>query len=219
MGSTGTLQCTAEEWIRMYGNGISGAGIIKICSDSDPLEILAALAAAKRCDPSLEHRHAYNLHRNAREHEEHLSRNASFTASWQRRLDELTAYVRENGRMPRQTGGDTAETALGRWLHAQRGKVNKGTLGARQRAALDAIGAWDSDRRHDRDLARLPDQLRALVVFRTRHKRWPTYMNRADAQERALGTWLYTVRQAARENRLPEPIRQALDEQAPGWLG
>ncbi len=219
MGGTKTLECTAEGWVRMYGEGVTGAEIIKICSASDPLEILAELSAAKRSDPALEARHSANLHRNAREHEEYLARNASFSPSWQRRLDELAAYVRDHGRMPRQTGGDTQETALGRWLHAQRGKVNKGTLGARQRAALDAIGRWDSDRRQGRDMARLPDQLRALAAFRTRHKRWPTYMNRTDTHEQALGTWLYTVRQAARENRLPEPIRVALDDHTPGWLG
>jgi hypothetical protein len=218
MSSTRTLQCTAEDWVRMYGEGATGAEIVKICSSSDPLEILTVLAAAKRTDPALEARHAANLHRNAREHEEYLARNPSFTPSWRRRLDELSAYVRDNGRMPRQVGGDAQETALGRWLHAQRGKVDKGLLGSRQRAALDAIGVWDSDRRQDRDMARLPDQLRALAAFRARHKRWPTYMNRADAQERALGTWLYTVRQAAREHRLPEPIRQALDDHAPGWF-
>ena len=219
MGGTGTLQCTVEDWVRMYSEGVTGAQIVKICSTTDPLEILAGLAEAKRRDPSLEARHTAHLNRHASEHEEYLARNASFSPAWQRRLDELTDYVQQNGRMPRQTGGDARETALGRWLHAQRGKVNKGTLGSRQRAALDAIGAWDSDRRSSRDLARLPDQLRALAEFRARHRRWPTYMNRADPQERTLGTWLYTVRQAARENRLPEPIRQALDAQAPGWLG
>lgn len=218
MSSTRTLQCTAEDWVRMYGEGVTGAEIVKICSSSDPLEILAALADAKRSDPGLEDRHAYGLRRAVREHEENPVRLSPFTPAWQRRLDELTAYVRDNGRMPRQIGGDAQETALGRWLHAQRGKVDKGTLGSQQRAALDALGTWDSNRRQERDIARLPHQLRALAAFRTRHKRWPTYMNRTDAQESALGTWLYTVRQAAREDRLPEPIRQALDDHAPGWL-
>lgn len=53
--------------------------------------------------------------------------------------------------MPRQVGGDAVETSLGRWLHSQRGKIDKGTLTTGQRAALDAIGVWDSDRRERRE--------------------------------------------------------------------
>ena len=43
-------------------------------------------------------------------------------------------------------------------------------------------------------------------------------MNRTDPEEQSLGTWLYTLRQAAREERLPERVRVVLDEHLPGWL-
>lgn len=210
--------CPVEDWIRMYRKGSTGAGIAEICDEPDILKVLKALSAAKRADVTLESEHVTNLLLHAREVQESVVRGRIFTASWQGRLEELQAYVRDNGRMPRQAGGDASETGLGRWLHAQRSKVGKGTLDSRQRAALNAVGAWDSDRRLQRDMSRLPAQVSALTAFRARHKRWPTYMNRTDEHEHALGTWLHTVRQAAREGRLPDPIRRALDEQAAGWL-
>jgi hypothetical protein len=205
-------------WIRLYQEGMTGAEIVQACKDVDPLQILGALARAKDDDPGLESQHRESQTGKAHERQTHSASGDSFPPPWQRRLNELRDYMNCHGRMPRQVGGDTKETSLGRWLHAQRGKVSKGTLTARQRAALDAIGVWDSDRRVNREEARFPERLRALAAFRARHRRWPTYMNCTDAQEQALGTWLYTLRQAAREYRLPEQVRAVLDENVPGWL-
>lgn len=205
-----------DDVIRMYRQGVSGGSIARLC-EGDPLEVLKTLAAARRQDPTLEPEHLANLARYAREVEESMAVERSFTPSWRRRIEELEAYVRTHGRMPRQTGGDAQETGLGRWLHAQRSKVGKGTLDTRQRAALDAIGDWDSATRPQREASRFPDQLRSLAAFRAKHRRWPTYRNREDDNECRLGTWLHTVRQAAREGRLPEGARQALDRYTPGW--
>lgn len=207
---------SADDWIRMYRQGVSGGLIARLC-DGDPLEVLQALAAARRHDPALETEHTVNLARHAREVEESMAVERAFPPSWRRRIEELEAYVRRHGRMPRQTGGDTHESGLGRWLHAQRGKVAKGTLDPRQRAALDTIGTWDSATRSQREASRFPDQLRALAAFRAKHRRWPTYRNRDDNLECMLGTWLYTLRQSAREGRLPDGARQALDRYTPGW--
>lgn len=212
------VESSPANWIRLYQDGMTGAEIVQAYKDTDPLQILGTLARAKNNDPNLESRHRYSLVRKARERLQHSTPDDSFSLPWRRRLNELKEYVRGHGRMPRQVGGDATETSLGRWLHAQRGKVSKGTLTAPQRAALDAVGVWDSDRRESRDMARFPERLRALAAFRARHRRWPTYMNRTDEQEQALGTWLYTLRQAAREDRLPERVRAVLDEHLPGWL-
>jgi hypothetical protein len=207
---------TDSDWVGMYRKGVSGGSIARLCDD-DPLKILKALAAARRQDPTLEPEHTANLGRNAREVEEAMAVERAFTPSWRRRIAELEAYVRDHGRMPRQVGGDSPETALGRWLHAQRGKVAKGALDPRQRAALDAIGAWDSATRPQREASQFPDQLRALAAFRAKHRRWPTYRNRDDNLECMLGTWLHTLRQSSREGRLPDGARQALDRYTPGW--
>jgi hypothetical protein len=61
--------------------------------------------------------------------------------------------------MPQQCSGDKTETILGRWLQAQHSKLGKGRLEPRQREALDAVGAWDSDRRKRREGSKLPTQL------------------------------------------------------------
>lgn len=212
------VESSPSNWIRLYQEGMTGAEIVQACRDTDPLQILGTLARAKNSDPDLESRHQYSLGRKARERRQQVAIDDSFSPSWRRRLNELKEYVRNNGRMPRQTGGDITETSLGRWLHAQRAKVSKGSLTVRQRAALDAVGVWDSDRRENREMARFPERLRALAAFRARHRRWPTYMNRTDPEEQSLGTWLYTLRQAEREERLPEHVRVVLDEQLRGWL-
>lgn len=82
---------------------------------------------------------------------------------------------------------------------------------------MDAIGAWGSEARGRREEARFPARLRALADFGKRHRRLPSYWNRDDADEQALGMWLYTLRQAAAAVRLPERGRDALDREAPGW--
>jgi hypothetical protein len=205
------------EWVRMYRSGITSSEIADVCDVDDILEVLRSLADAKRADATLEKEHSANLMVRAHQVAERVSAKRTLTPSWVARLNELSAFVQSHGVMPRQRGGDETETSLGRWLHAQRGKVGKGTLDPRQRAALDAVGDWDSDRRAEREAKRFPAQLIALAQFRARHKRWPTYMNRTDDQERALGVWLHTLRQAARDGRLPAQVREVLDRQVPGW--
>lgn len=212
-----TREATAEDWISMYRQGIGAAGIAALCNVDDILEVLSAVSEAKRADPSLEPEHLVNRPRQAREVGHKLAGAREFTTPWQRRLEELTAFHAEHGRMPRQTGGDAEETSLGRWLHAQRSKVGKGTLDPRQREALDAVGSWDSPTRERRDQTLFPENLRELQVFRRQHRRWPTYMNRADEHEVRLGTWLFTLRQAVRDGRLPAESEAALNRAVPGW--
>jgi hypothetical protein len=208
---------TTEKWIAMYRQGIGAASIASLCDVPDILDVLNALAAAKRADPSLESVHFGNLQRQALEAEHQKANARGFTPQWQRRLEELTAFHAEHGRMPRQTGGDAAETSVARWLHAQRAKVGKGTLELRQREALDAIGHWDSPSRDKRDQSIFPENLKELQAFRRQHRRWPTYMNRGDEHEMRLGTWLFTLRQASRDDRLPAEFKNALDAAVPGW--
>lgn len=205
------------EWIRMYRQGVGGASIARLCKVDDILDVLRTLSNARMADRGLEAEHLANLVSQARDVQETMAVARAFTPAWRRRLDELAKFVTAHRCMPRQVGGDTAETGLGRWLHAQRSKVDKGTLDPRQRRALDAIGCWDSDRRAMREESRLPARLDAVAAFKAKHKRWPTYMNRSDGEERALGTWLHTARQAARSNRLPISLRKAMDAALPGW--
>lgn len=205
-----------DEWIRLYRGGLTGAGVAAACKVDDVLEVLTVLADAKREDPALEDEHAASRS-HAVEAQEALARQRALSPVWRRRIAELTAFVAKHGRMPRQKGGDEAETSIGRWLHSQRSKVAKGILEPRQRAALDAIGPWDSHFRVSREEAQFPDRLQAVVDFRARHRRLPSYRNRASAQESAMGTWLHTLRQAAAGGRLPGAMKAALDQSVPGW--
>lgn len=51
---------TADEWIRLYRSGLTGAAVALACDVDDILDVLNALAAAKRGDPSLEAEHEAN---------------------------------------------------------------------------------------------------------------------------------------------------------------
>jgi hypothetical protein len=208
---------TAEDWIRMYRQGVSGAGIARIFNVDDILEVLTTLAAAKEEDTSVADEHAANLATQVQAVESTLPSLRLLTPAFRARVEELAAFVKENGRMPRQSGGGREETSLGRWLHAQRSNVDKGKLDPRQRAALGALGAWESPYKARREEARFPERLRALAAFQARKKRLPSYRNRDDDDERALGIWLHTLRQAAGEDRLPDSFRRALDQSIPGW--
>lgn len=118
--------------------------------------------------------------------------------------------------MLRQGGGDEHETSLGRWLHSQRLKGTKGTLLSEQRAALDAVGPWDSEARQRRDDAKFPALLRAVADFHESHSRLPSYRSRNDEVECALAGWLNRQRQAAADGRLTDKFPNALDSTLPG---
>ncbi|GAA4035156.1 hypothetical protein GCM10023063_19430 [Arthrobacter methylotrophus] len=208
---------TSDEWICLYRSGITGAGVAHACDVDDILEVLNVLAEAKRRDPSLETEHTANLRTHDPDAQGSDPSLRGLSQAWQLRLAGLRAYVWENGRMPRQGGGGQVETSLGRWLHAQRLKATKGTLEPRQRAALDAVGKWDSDRREHRDAERFPARLKALADFRERRGRLPSHRNRTDDQESSLGAWLHALRQAAAEGRLPGKAKGELDATVPDW--
>jgi hypothetical protein len=208
---------TTDSWVRMYRDGVSCAGIAQLCEYDNIMTILQAVAEAKARDASLEEDHLSNRLGAASEVQAYAAPSRALRPGWAERLEQLKNFVQEYGRMPRQSGGDPKETALGRWLHAQRGKLGKGALTTRQRGALDMVGDWDSERRAKRDRLSFPDRLRDTVAFRKRQGRWPTYLARLDPDERSLGVWLYTLRQADREGRLPDRTREVLDRHLPGW--
>lgn len=201
----------------MYREGIGVAGIIDFCDIADIFTVIKVLGEARRRDPRIEIDHSTNLLRYAREVEDELAIARAFTPSWTGRIAELQEFVAENGRMPRQAGGDAAETGIGRWLHAQRGKVSKGTLSPRQRAALDAVGEWDSKRRPLREERRFPDQITALAAFVRENGRFPAHRHGHSEDELTLATWLYTVRQADCAGNLSGSHRKILDGTVPGW--
>lgn len=205
-----------SEWIRLYRSGVTAAGVAVACEVENILDVLTVLAAVRCDDPSVAADHTANRGR-ALDAEESAARQLMLTPGWRRRIAELTAFVAAHGRMPRQKGGDDEETSLGRWLHAQRAKSSKGILGPRQRAALDAVGAWDSRRRERQEEVRLPARLQALVDFKRSHRRLPSYRNRASEHESTLGMWLHTLRQADVGGRLPGKVRDLLDSAVPGW--
>lgn len=208
---------TADEWIRLYRSGLTGAAVALACDVDDILDVLNALAAAKRGDPSLEAEHEANRMTAAPQAREAAASLHGLSQVWRQRITELHDYFAEHGRMPRQGGGDEHETSLGRWLHAQRLKGTKGTLLSEQRAALDGAGPWDSEARQRRDDAKFPAQLSAVADFRALHRRLPSYKSRNDEVECALAGWLNKQRQAVGDGRLSGKFRKALDETLPGW--
>lgn len=210
-------QTAADEWVRLYRGGLTGAAVALACDVDDILDVLNALASAKRSDPSLKSEHEANRNAAVPQARDVAVPLRGLSLVWRNRITDLREYFAAHGRMPRQGGGDEHETSLGRWLHAQRLKGTKGTLLSEQRAALDAVGPWDSQARQRRDEAKFPAHLQAVVDYRALHRRLPSYRSRNDEAGSALAGWLNKQRQAAGDGRLAEKFRSALDESLPGW--
>lgn len=58
-------------------------------------------------------------------------------------VEELAAFVRDNGRAPRANADDPSEAKLGVWLEKQRAAHRSGKLSADRAAAVDGVLGQD----------------------------------------------------------------------------
>jgi superfamily II DNA or RNA helicase len=121
---------------------------------------------------------------------------------WEAKLRDLKEFVRENGRLPRQTEG-----TLGIWISNQRRR--KRTLTKERMAALESLPKWSWGVVRDTPVVEWSVQLEALREFINKEKRYPK------AAE-VLGTWINTQRQNKRKGSLAEERIAAL-ELLPQW--
>lgn len=121
-----------EEWELMYRSGLTQARIADLCSVPQR-DINRAIGWAKRWDASLQEGHLANR-------PPVTQTKAGLTVEWLARRDEFAAFLFREGRTPSRSSTDPAETALGRWLSAQRSASRLGVLLPARRASAGCHG-------------------------------------------------------------------------------
>ena len=129
--------------------------------------------------------------------------------SWYAHVDELLAYIRENGKYP------PSNSLLGFWVSHQRYAYHHGKLSKERTAFLDLIGfKWkiDDDTRKQ-SIQRAGNQYFArawnerfeeLEEYVQTHHSFPT--------SGKTGCWLYQQRHKWRQGRLPEEYKERLEK-------
>lgn len=142
---------------------------------------------------------------------------------WERNLADLKAFVAVHGR-PHARAHDTTcvEHRLAVWLMNTRAEARRRPLDPQRKAALDeVVPGWDDSRGRDTSMS-WEDVVDAVVDFRERTGKFPTYTKHDDG-ERRLGSWLAQQRaQFRRRVRgtgivLSDERLAILDERLPGW--
>lgn len=134
--------------------------------------------------------------------------------AWSESAADLSTFVRESERLPRQNGDTDSERFLGVWLSKQRKEHHAGELSAECATWLSAhIPRWEG--RGPRELVwqLTVEELGAWVES---GGRWPNRRS-SDAGERRLATWLKNRRDDDGAGRLSVERVAILDEWAPGW--
>lgn len=116
----------------MYRSGLTQARIADLCSVPQR-DINRAIGWAKRWDASLQEGHLANR-------PPVTQTKAGLTVEWLARRDEFAAFLFREGRTPSRSSTDPAETALGRWLSAQRSASRLGVLLPARRASAGCHG-------------------------------------------------------------------------------
>ena len=134
--------------------------------------------------------------------------------AWLVTARELVAFRTTELRLPRaRATGDPAERRLGGWLARQRSQHAAGRLPELRAGWLNEhLSCWQE---------RVSDQwsshLDATIAFAAAGGRLPARSATADAEERALATWLGNQRATGHSGRLSAERRRQLDAVLPGW--
>jgi Helicase associated domain len=196
-----------DEWELMYRQGVTPDKIAELCNV--PVKrVNWTLGRRALFDPSVKTEHERNAPARA------VDRKPG--PPWTATLKEFERFTAEHGRPP-GSKHDPAERALYRWLTRQRTSLAGGRLTAEQQKALDAAGPWRITLREHESSIRWARQLQELAVFFGSKQRWPSFKNRHDEEERRLGVWLHTQRQAALTGMMDPERRRRLEKTVPGW--
>lgn len=144
------------------------------------------------------------------------------TIPWNVRLQQLADFVDNSAHFPSQLG-EADESALYRWLYAQRKAAADGRLTPSRRRLLDsAVPLWQATYEVERHPAPPKRQspwkvrLDRAVAFHELHHRFPDARS-SDPDERNIARWLREQRRLSHRPVFSEPHRHALDTSLPGW--
>ncbi|WP_223987926.1 helicase associated domain-containing protein [Arthrobacter sp. NicSoilB8] len=195
------------EWVLMYRLGLSRQRIAALVR-AEPATVGYHLVIARRQDPGLEAEHqaaagaAPVLHPSPKD---------------LRRMEELIAWVKAEGRFPEDRSGDRSERSMARWLSGRRREAAEGTLDPACRDGLARVPGWADNRREAADEARWHHRLAQLAAYREEGNDWPRHKDCESEREHALGVWIHTQRYKHRRGEL-DPVKvKLLGDAVPGW--
>jgi hypothetical protein len=195
------------EWVLMYRLGLSRQRIAALVR-AEPATVGYHLVIGRRQDPGLEAEHQAAAGAAPDPH-------PSLTDL--ARMDELIAWVKAEGRLPRDRSGQRSERSMARWLSGRRREAAEGTLDPAYRDGLAQVPGWLGNRREAEDEARWHHRLAQLVDFRHEGNDWPRHKDCDSEREHILGVWIHTQRYKRRRGDL-DPVKvKLLDAAVPGW--
>jgi hypothetical protein len=195
------------EWVLMYRLGLSRqriAALVRV----PPAAVGYHLVIARRQDPGLEpeHQAAAGAVPVPRPSPTDLAR-----------MEEVIAWVSEEGRLPDGRSGDRGERSMARWLSARRREAAEGTVAPAYRDGLAQVTGWVENRRRVEDEARWHERLAELVDFRREGNDWPRHHDYDSEREHTLGVWIHAQRYKSRRGELDLLKVKLLGDAAPGW--
>jgi hypothetical protein len=195
------------EWVLMYRLGLSRPRIAALVR-AQPATVGYHLVIARRQDPGLEAEHQAAAGAAPVPHP---------APTDLARMDELIAWVKTEGRLPRDRSGQRSERSMARWLSGRRREAAEGTLNPAYRDGLAQVPEWLRNRRDAEDEARWHHRLAQLEDFRHEGNDWPRHKEFDSEREHTLGVWIHTQRYKNRRGEL-DPVKvKLLDSAVPGW--
>jgi hypothetical protein len=189
----------------MYRLGLSRQRIAELVR-AEPATVGYHLVIARRQDPGLEPAHQAATVTPAGPSPADLAR-----------MEEVIAWIKVEGRLPRDRSEDKNERSMARWLSDRRREAADGTLSPPYRDGLTRVPEWAGNPRAAADEARWHDRLAQLADFRAEGNDWPRHRHYASEREHSLGVWIHTQRYKHRRGELaPEKVK-LLDDSVPGW--
>ncbi len=193
------------EWVLMYRLGLSRKRIAELVR-AEPATVGYHLVIARRQDPGLEAAHLAAAGTKAGPSPADLAR-----------MEEIIAWIKAEGRLPRDRSEDKGERSMARWLSDRRREAADGTFHPAYRDGLAQVPGWDENPRAAADEARWHDRLAQLADFRAEGNDWPRHHHYASEREHTLGVWIHTQRQKHRNGDLDGEKIRLLDNAIPGW--
>jgi hypothetical protein len=195
------------EWVLMYRLGLSRQRIAALVR-AEPATVGYHLVIARRLDLELEAEHQAAAGAAPVPHP---------APTDLARMDEVVAWVKAEGRLPRDRSGQRGERSMARWLSGRRREAAAGTLDPAYRDGLAQVPGWLGNRREAEDEARWHHRLAQLAAYRHEGNDWPRHKECDSEREHTLGVWIHTQRDKHRRGEL-DPVKvKLLDAAVPGW--
>jgi hypothetical protein len=200
--------CTSrEEWLLMYGLGLSPERIAKLCR--------AELRAVRRVTARKDEKDPEFFHRRLVVHDQPALPRQRPRLTWKQSYDNLAWFVETMGRLPSQLGS-TWERQCHGFLYLQRKLHRAGSLTAEQVRLLDRIEGWFVP---GRPSDHWPQRFGAYTAFMQEHGHQPRSDAPSGSTERVLRIWLWSQRRRLRNGTMPAERLALLDDRIPDWRG